>query len=1184
MFRRIVLFELRQQLQQPLFWAAAGVFALLAFVATSTDALQVGGSIGSLNRNAPFVVARLLGNLGLIGAFLAVALVAPSAVRDFERGTAELVFARPVRAWTLLLARFLGALAAACLCFTGASLGAVLGSVMPWLDQERQGPFRAAGHVYGLVVLALPSIAILGAALFALALRLRRMMAAYVALVAVLVAYAAAGALFGDLETRSLAALLDPFGLTAFDQVTRYWTVAERNSRLPAIAGPLLWGRLSWMGLAAAVLLWSVSRFRFERAPVRGPRRPAVDEATVPFAAGEKRIRTPGTFGPATTRAQFLSQFRVEARAVLGGLPFLLITAFGLVNILANMGQLDLMLGTPVWPVTHLMLLAVRAGYSFLLVVILTFYAGETVWRERGLRVDGVLDATPRSTWVPPVAKLLALWAAAAVFIAAGMVALVGFQLSHGYTHLQPGLYAQGFAVEVLPFLLTAVLALFLQTAIDNKFGGYLAMVVYLVGAGAMTALHFDNGLYRFASLPNAPYSDMNGWGHFAAPLFWFGLYWTLFAGVLACLLCAGWVRGHEPGWRLRWATARTRLRGPLRAVALVCLGLWAAVGGFIFYTTSVRNTDVSWDEAVRRQVEYERKYAQYRGLVQPRIAGVTADVAIFPRERRATIHGSYRLANRSGAPIAALHVDVPPHVAVDRVDLPPHRTLVDDRRLGYAVYELEAPLAPGQEMTLGFDLHIANVGFVGRNPDNSVVENGTFFTSQDFPSLGYVSDRELADPAQRRRHGLPPPPRKAKIDDPAARLRSELAPDADWLESFDTTVSTAAGQTALAPGTLEREWTEGGRRHFHYRTDAPIPKFFAYLSARYAVRRDAWRDVAIEVYYQPGHEYNLDRMIDGVKKTLAYMTENVGPYQHHVLRIAEFPRYTRRAGSFPGLLPFSESAGFIARLDGPDAVDTPFYVTAHEVAHQWWGHQVMGAGVQGATMLSESMAQYSALMVMEKEYGPAKMRRVLGEELDRYLSGRGGQRIEEVPLELVEDQPYIHYAKGSLSLYGLKDQIGEPALNGALRRYVAAVRFAPAPYTVSRDLVDAAAAVTPPEKAHVIDDLFRTITLYDNTATEAVARPLGDGRYEVTLRATARKLRADGQGVETEVPLDDWIDVGVFGAGDSVLFMEKRHVTAPGVTATVTVAGRPARAGIDPYHKLVDRTPSDNERAVTLR
>ena len=52
-------------------------------------------------------------------------------------------------------------------------------------------------------------------------------------------------------------------------------------------------------------------------------------------------------------------------------------------------------------------------------------------------------------------------------------------------------------------------------------------------------------------------------------------------------------------------------------------------------------------------------------------------------------------------------------------------------------------------------------------------------------------------------------------------------------------------------------------------------------------------------------------------------------------------------------------------------------------------------------------------------------------------------------------------------------------------------------------------------------------------------------------MKATARKLRADGKGVETEVPLDDWIDVGHLrrggaraGATPKVLYLQKQHVT----------------------------------------
>ncbi|MGD6053416.1 M1 family aminopeptidase, partial [Xanthomonas citri pv. citri] len=127
-----------------------------------------------------------------------------------------------------------------------------------------------------------------------------------------------------------------------------------------------------------------------------------------------------------------------------------------------------------------------------------------------------------------------------------------------------------------------------------------------------------------------------------------------------------------------------------------------------------------------------------------------------------------------------------------------------------------------------------------------------------------------------------------------------------------------------------------------------------------------------------PKHEFNVDRMIAATKKSLDYFQANFTPYQHRQVRIIEFPAYARFAQSFANTIPFSESIGFVADLRDPAAVDYVFYVTAHEVAHQWWAHQVIGADAQGSTMLSESLSQYSALMVMEKEYGRAKMRRFL--------------------------------------------------------------------------------------------------------------------------------------------------------------------------------------------------------------
>ncbi|MDT1848119.1 hypothetical protein FPK55_27910, partial [Acinetobacter baumannii] len=76
------------------------------------------------------------------------------------------------------------------------------------------------------------------------------------------------------------------------------------------------------------------------------------------------------------------------------------------------------------------------------------------------------------------------------------------------------------------------------------------------------------------------------------------------------------------------------------------------------------------------------------------------------------------------------------------------------------------------------------------------------------------------------------------------------------------------------------------------------------------------WQDVAIDVHYQPGHDFNVERMIRGAQAGLDYGARNYGRYPLRELRIAEFPRYSRHAQAFAGLIPFSESAGFIARVD----------------------------------------------------------------------------------------------------------------------------------------------------------------------------------------------------------------------------------------------------------------------------
>ena len=105
--------------------------------------------------------------------------------------------------------------------------------------------------------------------------------------------------------------------------------------------------------------------------------------------------------------------------------------------------------------------------------------------------------------------------------------------------------------------------------------------------------------------------------------------------------------------------------------------------------------------------------------------------------------------------------------------------------------------------------------------------------------------------------------------------------------------------------------------------------------------------------------------------------------------------------------------------------------------------------------MLSETLAQYSALMLMKREYGEHQVRRFLRYELDRYLRGRGGELIEELPLMRVENQAYIHYSKGSLIFYRLREEIGEEALNRALANFIRDKAFQQPPYTTTLEMLD---------------------------------------------------------------------------------------------------------------------------------
>ena len=1060
---------------------------------------------------------------------------------------------------------------------------------MPWLDPERLQAFSLWPYVHGLFVYALPNLFVIGAFLFAFATLTRKVFFTYIAMFIILMGWAMSVALMRDVENLRLAAYVDPFAINAFKAATRYWTVVERNTLVPPLSGVLLTNRLIWIaaGFGALALTWARFRLAVTETVGRVSRRAA--RAAGAVAGGVSRsldVAIPKVARSYDLKArliQWLDQTRTEMASVFRSVPFLLIMILGVFNLVTNAALPDA--GSTSYPLTGSMLRIIEGGFDLFLFVVLLIYAGQLVWRERQAQMHEIHDALPVPDWVPVTAKFTALAAITVALLGVAMVSTIVVQLARGYTNIELGLYVRGlFAVSLSWWLIFAALMVSVQVFMNNKIAGFAVLLIYYVLVDALPSLGVDHHLLVFGTAPDPIHSDMNGYGHYVAPMVWFKTYWGLLSVALMLLAVLFSVRGTDVRGAGRFREARRRSSAPRTFALAASLVGFVAAGGWVYYNTNVLNDWLTAKHLYDRAALYEERYKEHEGAAQPRITDVRLAVDIHPERRAVDMRGDLRLANKSDEVISELHLVFPDEFELTSISLPDDAVALDDEETSYRIYTLPEPLEPGEALELSYEAQIVSRGFRDRNFDTRVVENGAFLTTERvMPCIGYSRDVELQNPHERRRRGMAPQEGMMGPDEPGALSRT-LTPDADWV-SFEAVVSTSPDQTALTAGKLIKEWEEGGRRYFHYRSEVPILNFYPFLSGRWDVARGDWNDVAVEVYHHPAHAYNVERMIESVQRSLDYCTANYGPYQHDHVRIVEFPRYERFAQSFPGIIPYSESANFTEDLRTERSIDRVFYVTAHEVAHQWWGHQVAAAWAKGATFIEEGMAQYSALMVMEDDYGRDRMERFMSYELDRYLRGRGEAREEELPLVHCDNQPYIHYYKGSLTLYALRDYIGEERLNEALGDYVDRVRFQGPPYPASPEFVSVLRDATPEEYRYPIEDMFESITLYDNRCEEVRCEETEDGRYRVTMSLKSRKVHADGEGVETEVEHNDWIEVGLFGEeqeGDEPpIYLEKHRLESGVNEVELVVDERPVRAGIDPRHLLIDRVPRDNVRTV---
>jgi len=1188
-------------------------FALSLFIMLSSlgifDGVTATTSSNTI-RNSPWAINEMINGMSSFIYFLIPSIVGACVYRDFQYNVHTILFSYPFTKTDYLLGKFFGSVAVVLIIVLASTLGIIVAQFVPGINPNLLGPVHVLAYFQTYLIQVIPNLVILSAIIFVLVTFTRNVYVGFVAVLVLIILQVLIQNLTDNADNRYLGALIDPFGDSAISYYTQYWSPEEKNTNNLPFLGAIIYNRLIWLAVAALFIGGFYLLFSFSQDSISIKTGKKGKRLTKNNFDSVFRINLPKVsydFSIAHYLKTTWTLARYDYRYIVKNPVFLILTLVGVLFIILMASTIGAIFGTSTYPVTWKMLMIPGTTFKFFLLILTFLFSGLLVHRGSITRMGGLLDATPVPNWALMGSKIIAIILMQLTLLAVVMLTCMAFQVYHHYYNFEIGQYMMHLMVYgMLGNIVWLFVAIFVHTLFKNYLAGFFILLTLFIGLPFLSFVGVEQAIYQFNQGPDLDYSDMDGFGYIL-PFLTYRVYWLLFAVFFLTLALLLWRRGGFSGIRERWVILRSNVKTSSITVLILSFLGFIAIGSGIYYEDHIKNPYYTSLDHEKQSVEWEKKYKKYQFRPQPRVVDIKFNMDIYPSGRSFKAQASYVLKNKTAVAIDSIFVNYNDYDYTFSFNVPNKLVSADDI-YNFNIYKLAKPMAPGDSIVLNFSTSSPSNTWV--NEKSPVKGNGTFINNMLFPNIGYLDRGELVDNDIRKKYGLPHRDRMAPPTDSMALRNNYISNDADWVR-FEATVSTDPDQLAIAPGYLTKQWEKDGRKYYQYKMDSSILNFFAFNSARYEIKKDKWNGVNLEIYYHKGHTYNLDRMMASSKASLAYYTTEYSPYQHRQLRIVEFPRTAGTfAQSFANTIPFSEAIGFIADVDEKkdDAVDYPYAVTAHEIAHQWWAHQVVGANAQGATLMSESMSEYSSLKVLEKRYGKEQMRKFLKDALDGYLKGRGSETLGERPLMYNENQMYIHYQKGSLVLYALSDYLGETVFNQTTKAYLKSTAFQNPPYTTSLEFVDSFRKATPDSLRYLIKDMFETITLYNNRVEHVSSKKLKNGKYQVDIQFEVAKYRVDANGKKSyndqgskplvfkksdrvtleSLPLRDYIEVGIFSKSTDKkngkpqeLYLRKHRIDQINNKLTLIVDQQPIQVGIDPYNKLIDIDSDDNRKDI---
>ncbi|TCI90970.1 ABC transporter permease/M1 family aminopeptidase [Tenacibaculum sp. M341] len=1089
MWYEIFKFELKYRVKRPETYVFF-VFLLL-FSIVGVDFVFQGVEIGLVKKNAPLVIAKTMGAITGIFMIMVSMIMGVPILRDFQYDTEVLLFINPLTKRDYLLGRFLGSFVVLLFIFSGLLFGMMLGSQMPWHKEEEMLVFNVFSYIQTFSVVVVPTLFFGACTFFVTGMLSKKLLVVYTQGIVLFVLFLLTKAITNEY----LQGLFDPFSLTTLTQFSKNWSVEERNLLSISFSNILLHNKLLWSGLGVSVLLLGYNRFSFTTLTKQTKKRKKSRQKLSKTVNEVQNIIIPKILVKNDLKSKCIQLFELSkfyTFSLLKETSFWAIIICGIIIIAVNSVSLGTVYGVDSYPTTYFIIAELQEMSMYFFIILLLFYSGELVWKERTIKQYVLNDSTAIHNLIPLASKFLALVNIYIVLMLSLIVTGILFQLANGYYELNLGVYFSGFFIEILPFLiLYTFITFFFQAVSKNKFIGIFLTLIFIIINVSSAYFGVKNSLYKFGGKSLGIYSEMNGYGHFLQPYLWIKMYWIVFGILLLTISSLLIQRGTETSLWLRIKHLKYEITTkPVLKILVSFFILFLLSGTYIFYNTNILNTYWSDTKELEFRANYEKKLKSLEYFPQPKITDVNLIVDLYPAKRSYQITGTYTLKNTTQKPINEIYIQklIASHVSLKNVVF--DREVVKNSKYSefdYTIYKLKSPLQPNDIVKMTFEQSYTPKGFEDDNSDTQFVYNGTFFNNNILPTLGYNLKYELKDEDERLKFNLLPKKNKASIHDENELLNARSGGDSEGI-NLETIISTSKAQTAITSGKLLKKWTENDRNYFHYKTKQPIINFYSIVSADYEVAKDSWKSsnsktksVDLEVFYHKNHTYNIDRMLLSMKKSLSYFSTYFSMYQYEQLRIMEFPRYREFAQSFPNTIPFSEAMGFILDIDDKEDVDMAFFITAHEVAHQWFGMQIEAANVQGRNFVLETLSQYAALMVFKEQYSKQKVEQLLDLQKEIYEE-KGRRATHEISLVLVENQDFVYYHKGILAMHKLTELIGEKQVNKAIQSFIndwnscdGKIKMNTKHYATSKDLLKYFKDESTEDKHAIIHDLFET-------------------------------------------------------------------------------------------------------------